>query len=186
MLDVVEENVQRAYAIADDLIDLRGADTAARELVDIGALLARAVRAMEPSARARGLTLTLTDDLHGTRVVGNAVQLDRVLANLLSNAVKFTPEGGAITVAAGVDDDRVRIEVTDTGTGISPGEQQRIFERYYRSDAARAGRVPGSGLGLAIVRELTAQHGGTVDVRSRRGQGATFRLTLPVATAAAA
>ncbi|SHG02217.1 Signal transduction histidine kinase [Jatrophihabitans endophyticus] len=185
MLDVVEENVQRAYAIADDLIELRGADSHAREAVLVEDVLARAVRSIGPSARRRGLTLAVDARLDGARVTGNAVQLDRVLTNLLSNAVKFTPEGGSVTVHGRAEGGSVVVEVTDTGAGIPAREQHRIFERYYRADAARAGRVPGSGLGLAIVRELVAQHGGAVDVRSRPGQGATFTLTLPALAVAA-
>ncbi len=185
MLDVVEENVQRAYAIADDLVDLRGADRAVREPVLLGDVVDGAVRAVETSARSRRLTLTVESTLGDARVTGNAVQLDRVLVNLLSNAVKFTPEDGTIAVRAAIENGSAVIAVTDTGAGIPLGEQQRIFERYYRADAARAGRVPGSGLGLAIVRELVALHGGTVDVRSKPGHGATFTLRLPALAAVA-
>lgn len=186
MLDVVEENVRRAYAIADDLVELRTADTGRREPVRMADVVAAAVRATEPTAHERGLRLRLESGLGDAQVRGSAVQLERVLGNLLSNAVKFTPEGGAITVRASADAGHVVVGVTDTGAGIATGEQHRIFDRFYRADAARAGRVPGSGLGLAIVRELTAEHGGTVDVRSRPGQGATFTLTLPRLAVAAA
>ncbi|GAB2485356.1 sensor histidine kinase [Jatrophihabitans fulvus] len=186
MLDVVEENVRRAYAIADDLVELRAADTGRHEPVRIADVVAATVRATAPTARERGLRLGLESDLGDAQVLGNAVQLERVLGNLLSNAVKFTPGGGSITVRAHADDGRITIGVSDTGAGIAPGEQGRIFDRYYRADAARAGRVPGSGLGLAIVRELTAEHGGTVEVRSKPGKGATFTLTLPRLAVAAA
>lgn len=185
MLDVVEENVQRAYAIADDLIDLRAADTTSREPVLLGDVVARAVRAVEAGARQRKLTLDVDSTLGDVRITGNAVQLDRVLVNLLSNAVTFTPEGGTITVHGGIENGSAVVAVTDTGKGIPLREQERIFERYYRADAARAERVPGSGLGLSIVREFVAQHGGSVDVRSRPGQGATFTLRLPALAAAA-
>lgn len=186
MLDVVEENVRRAYAIADDLVELRAAGAGRHEPVRIADVVAAAVRAIAPTARERGQTLQLESGLDDAQVRGNAVQLERVLVNLLSNAVKFTPEGGAITVRATAEDGRVVVGVSDTGAGIATAEQHRIFDRYYRADAARAGRVPGSGLGLAIVRELTAEHGGTVDVRSRPGEGATFTLTLPRLAVAAA
>lgn len=185
MLDVVEENVQRAYALADDLVELRGADTSSHEPVRLADVVDRAVRALGPIAAGRGLALQVESTLGEVRVIGNAVALDRVLVNLLSNAVKFTPADGTITLRAGVEQGSAVVTVTDTGSGIPAADQQRIFERYYRADNARADRVPGSGLGLAIVRELVAQHGGTVQVSSRPGHGATFTLRLPALAAVA-
>lgn len=185
MLDVVEENVQRAYALADDLVELRGADTSSHEPVRLADVVDRAVRALGPIAAGRGLALQVESTLGEVRVIGNAVALDRVLVNLLSNAVKFTPADGTITLRAGVEQGSAVVTVTDTGSGIPAADQQRIFERYYRADNARADRVPGSGLGLAIVRELVAQHGGTVQVSSRLGHGATFTLRLPALAAVA-
>ena len=186
MLDVIEQNVQRAYRITEDLLPLgrveHDAATAERDVVDIGALVERTVSSIAPNAEARRQHLTLLGELGDARVVGFPGQLDRMLGNLLTNAVKFTPEGGTITVRAFLSHGDVVIAVTDTGMGIPEDEQERIFERFYRADQSRRSRLPGTGLGLAIVREIVAVHGGTIGVRSTPGNGATFTVTLPALT----
>jgi signal transduction histidine kinase len=106
--------------------------------------------------------------------------LRTVLRNLLSNAVKFTPAHGTIRIeAAGIEDD-VRIDVADTGIGISPDDQARIFERFHRASAPD---VPGPGLGLAIAREYVLLHGGDLTVESTPGIGSRFSVWLPGAGA---
>ena len=103
-----------------------------------------------------------------------------MLWNLLSNAVKFTPDGGRISVSAAQIDDRIRIEVTDTGIGIEPAFLPHVFDRFRQADSATTRRYGGLGLGLAIVHDLVRLHGGDVEVRSAGvGQGATFVVTLP-------
>jgi signal transduction histidine kinase len=103
-----------------------------------------------------------------------------VLRNLLSNAVKFTPAHGTIRIeAAGLEDD-VRIDVADTGIGISPADQAQIFERFHRASAPD---VPGTGLGLAIAREYVLLHGGDLTVESTPGTGSRFSVWLPGAGA---
>jgi two-component system sensor histidine kinase BaeS len=156
-----------------------------RTEVLIGDLVEQVVRAVEPSARARHLDLRTDVQLDAVRVAGHPGQLDRALSNLLTNAVKFTPEGGTITVRGRMERNAVVLEVSDTGLGIAPEEQEKIFERFYRSDNARRRRISGTGLGLAIAREIAAMHGGTITVASAPGEGATFRLTLPALAAVA-
>lgn len=109
---------------------------------------------------------------HGP-VHGDPDALERAVANLVDNAVKWSPPGGriGITVDAGV------VEVADTGPGIPDGDRAFVFDRFYRSPAARS--YPGSGLGLAIVRQVAGAHGGTAEALPREG-GALLRLTLPV------
>jgi signal transduction histidine kinase len=189
MVDVIEENLRRTYAITDDLLALSRVDREAAEHprteVLIGDLVEQVVRAVEPSARARHLDLRTDVQLDAVRVAGHPGQLDRALSNLLTNAVKFTPEGGTITVRGRMERNAVVLEVSDTGLGIAPEEQEKIFERFYRSDNARRRRISGTGLGLAIAREIAAMHGGTITVASAPGEGATFRLTLPALAAVA-
>jgi PAS domain S-box-containing protein len=112
-------------------------------------------------------------------------KLRQVVANLVDNAVKFSPAGGAVTVAARRQDDRVEVSVADEGIGIPEAEQERIFRKFYRADAAalRAG-VGGTGLGLFIVRGLVTAMGGRISVASREGEGARFTFELPVASSA--
>jgi signal transduction histidine kinase len=110
-------------------------------------------------------------------------RLRQVVFNLLANAVRFTPEGGTVTATASREDGEVRIAVRDTGPGIAPEDQERIFETF-RQVGDRAG-TEGSGLGLPLSRALIELHGGRLWVESRPGDGSTFVLALPAAPVAA-
>jgi two-component system OmpR family sensor kinase len=131
-------------------------------------------------------------------VIGDEGGLRQVVTNLVANAVRHTPEGTAVEVAVGVEPSPQRgaqdgrpvaegqasavLEVRDHGPGLPPDEAGTVFERFYRVDSSRRrGNGGGSGLGLSIVAAVTAAHGGTVDVRTTPGGGATFRVTLPLA-----
>ena len=106
-------------------------------------------------------------------------QLASALGNLVDNAVKYSEVGGKVTIAAFPDNDGVTFVVTDSGIGIPTHDLDRIFERFYRVDRARARGTGGTGLGLSIVRHVTSNHGGAVTVESREGEGSTFRLHIP-------
>jgi len=117
---------------------------------------------------------------------GDATRLQQLAANLVSNAVKFTPRGGRVSVETGVEGGDAFLRVTDTGPGIAPEHQKHLFERFYRVENGSRGRngaPPGAGLGLAIVAWIVRAHGGTIEVRSREGAGATFFVRLPAAPA---
>ena len=106
-------------------------------------------------------------------------RLKQVLVNLVENAIKYSPHGGRVRVRIVDAPDRLRIDVQDDGLGIPPSEQTRIFEKFYRLDADMTRGVGGSGLGLYISREIVEQMGGVLSVRSQRGTGSTFTVTLP-------
>jgi signal transduction histidine kinase len=112
-------------------------------------------------------------------VLGDPDRLRQALWNLLENALRYTPEGGKIGVTLCVCTDEARIEVADTGPGVPPEHEARIFERFYRVDPSRSRATGGTGLGLAIVKHIIEAHGGRVTLRNQPGQGATFVLTLP-------
>jgi signal transduction histidine kinase len=112
----------------------------------------------------------------------DATRLRQAVANLIDNALKYTPEGGTIDVRAAADQGRAVIEVRDTGPGVPPAEQARIWERLYRGDASRSQH--GLGLGLSLVRAIVEAHGGTVGMRNVDRGGAVFTVTLPLATPA--
>jgi two-component system, NtrC family, sensor histidine kinase KinB len=114
-------------------------------------------------------------------VWGDSERVTQILTNLVSNAHKYTPEGGQITVVAAAAGDGIRLEVRDTGVGLSPEEQARLFTRFYRAQNRATQEAGGTGLGLAITRALVEAHGGRIAVQSSPGQGSTFRLTLPTA-----
>jgi signal transduction histidine kinase len=109
--------------------------------------------------------------------------LRRVLANLVENAIKYSRDGSRVELRVVDGADAVSIEVRDEGLGIPPSEQERIFEKFYRLDAAMTRGVGGSGLGLYIARELVEAMGGSLTLRSTPGTGSTFAVTLPRATA---
>ena len=109
----------------------------------------------------------------------NQRKLKQIMFNLLSNAAKFTPAGGTIKVSVEREGHEVIVSVADTGIGIPKEHQERIFERFYRVDAARSRELGGTGLGLSIAKHLTEAHGGHIEVESEVGRGSTFLVFLP-------
>jgi two-component system sensor histidine kinase BaeS len=129
--------------------------------------------------RSRALSIELTHDVAPVRVVGDPERLAQVIDNLLSNALRYTDSGGRVAVAVRADGDRAVVEVADSGIGIAPAEVDRVFDRFWRSPAARARATDGSGVGLALVADLVRVHDGRVAVASEPGRGTTFRVVLP-------
>jgi signal transduction histidine kinase len=107
-------------------------------------------------------------------------KLYQAFLNLVDNAVKYTPEGGLISITLHRDRDFAEVRVRDTGIGISPEHQKKIFNRFYRVDKARSRELGGAGLGLSIVQWTVDAHGGTIAVESEPGQGSTFIVRLPL------
>jgi signal transduction histidine kinase len=107
-------------------------------------------------------------------------RINEVLGNLLSNAFKFTPHGGSVTLTIGPSEGGVRMEVRDTGAGISAEQLPHIFEKFYQADNQGSARAAGSGLGLAIAKQIVDAHGGTISCESKPGIGTCFTITLPV------
>ena len=114
-------------------------------------------------------------------VRGDRERLRQVVSNLIDNAIKYSPAGERVDVSAtATGNGMVRVDVRDRGPGIAPEQQRLIFEKFGRADVAGSAK-PGSGLGLFIARSIAEAHGGSLEVESARGRGATFTLTLPVA-----
>ncbi len=149
-----------------------------REPADLGALIDDVVSAFASRATAAGITLTgTTSSLPELEI--DPVRIREVLENLVANVLRYTPPGGTIEIAAalGPSRDSVTITVSDTGSGIDPGDLPHIFERFAKS--ADSG---GSGLGLAIAKRLVEAHGGEIGAESRPGRGTTIRFILPIDT----
>ncbi|MEO8945312.1 MAG: ATP-binding protein, partial [Gemmatimonadaceae bacterium] len=108
-------------------------------------------------------------------------RMSEVVGNLLSNAFKFTPRGGRVELSAQLETDDIVIDVSDTGPGIPPEQLPRIFQKFYQADNQAKASAKGTGLGLAIAKEIVEAHGGTISAKNDASQGATFRITLPVA-----
>lgn len=170
--------------IVEDLQLLSLADAGrlpfARMRADVRELAAGAVAALAPQAAAAGVALALADGAPAYASCDPA-RIAQVFRNLLANALAHTPGGGSVRVMVALLDGSVLAEVRDSGEGIAPEHLEHVFDRFWRADAARTREQGGAGLGLAIVRELVKLHGGEVSVVSTPGEGATFRVRLPVA-----
>jgi two-component system OmpR family sensor kinase len=189
MIGRVEDEAARMGVLVEDLLLLARLDQQrplARKPVDLLAVAADAVHDIRVLAPDRDVQLHVRS---GTAfiVLGDDTRLRQVVGNLTGNALRHTPEGTSIEVAVAPgklgDQPAVALEVSDTGPGLAPEQAQRVFERFYRVDAARS--RGGTGLGLAIVAGLVRAHGGTVALETAPGQGATFRVVLPLAPEAA-
>jgi len=153
-----------------------------RERVPVGSLVDEAVRKIAPIYKSKDLQLLVKAVNDPIYVHADKEKIDLVLTNLLSNAMKFTPHGGAVTVAYGMEEETgmAFISVTDTGIGIAEKDQQIIFEMFMQVDGTSTRRYRGTGVGLTLVRGLVEMHGGKISVRSDSGKGSTFTFTLPV------
>lgn len=176
-------SVDRLALLLGDLSELSRIESGALRLdpvrLDLSSFVASLARDHQPRAQVAGVTLeAVVDAPTGATVVADPLRLSQVLDNLLSNAVKFSPAGGRVSLSVRLTDFGQFWEVADQGPGIPEAERGRIFERFYRAQAAKA--KPGTGLGLAIVKHLCRLMGGEVTVEGRAGQGAVFRVMLPL------
>ncbi|WP_431803298.1 sensor histidine kinase [Microbacterium sp. bgisy203] len=159
---------------ADDLTELRD--------VSVDEVVAAAIESQAIPADAAGIAVSRGGD-RGAYVRGDVQVLTEAIANLVANAVAYSSRGSQVGVGVRRHDGVVEIAVTDRGIGIPEGEQQRVFERFYRADQARSRRTGGTGLGLSIVKYAVQRHGGEVDLWSRPGRGSTFTVRLPAIAA---
>src|SRR4029077_11137869 len=152
----------------------------------LGAMVEELVELLSPRAQAKGLELaSWIDERVPETVEGDAARLRQVLLNLAGNAVKFTETGGvAVTVEPGAAQHAISFAVRDTGIGIAPAAQARVFEEFEQADDGRARKFGGTGLGLAISRRIVERMGGSLTVESASGQGSTFRFTVALPRAA--
>jgi PAS domain S-box-containing protein len=182
-LGVIHRNAQRELRLVGDLLLLvriqEGSFRVEFDTVDLKRVVEQSVEAARLTAAKRGIELEATTD-SAPVCAGDAHRLGQVVDNLLSNAIKFAPKGGDVGVSLGAQNGIAAIEVSDSGEGIPEEEQQRLFERLYRSPSASAARIPGVGLGLTIVKAIVDAHAGRVTVRSATGAGTTFRVELPL------
>jgi PAS domain S-box-containing protein len=182
-LGVVERNAHRLLDLVSDLLLLAQIEAGKLVLdldpVDLGAVASESVEASRPLAEEREITLTLATDTVPT-LPADRGRVAQLLDNLVSNALKFTPPGGRVDVRVRSLRGTAVIEVRDTGVGIPSDEQDRLFERFFRSSIATAQAIPGTGLGLAITKAIVEAHGGRITVASEEGVGTSFKVALPV------
>ncbi|HEX9022677.1 MAG TPA: ATP-binding protein, partial [Geobacteraceae bacterium] len=181
-LEKIHRHAERLSSLIDDLLALSELESGEKPPVmapvTVEGPLAHVCTLLEEKARQKNIAIVRAGATDVPPVLADRGRLEQVLVNLLDNAIKYTPENGTITVSAAEAEGMVKIAVTDTGIGIPPSEQSRIFERFYRVDTARSREQGGTGLGLAIVRHIIQQHGGEVAVESAPGKGSTFTVTL--------
>lgn len=150
------------------------------EPVAVGDIIDEAFARNQLAAENAGITLIKGKD-RGVQVMGDKALLTTALTNLVSNAINYSPNAMPVSVSQKIGKDgTVLIRVTDRGIGISPENQKRVFERFFRVDKARSRSTGGTGLGLAIVKHVVANHGGTISLWSRLGTGSTFTIELPI------
>ncbi len=182
----IEDEARRMGLLVEDLLLLARMDEE-RPLqpapVELRVLAMEAVQGTQVTAPDRRIDLIIAPDSGALVVQGDDGRLRQVINNLMANAVTHTPAGTPVELKLGRDGDQAVIEVVDHGLGLDAEQTERVFERFYRADSARTRRADGhvsTGLGLAIVAALVAAHDGTVEVDSRPGEGATFRVRLPL------
>ena len=162
-----------------NLSRLQAADELTEErTVAIDEVVASAVDAHAIQADSAGVAV-VRGGVRGLFVRGDLQVLSEAVGNLVSNAIAYSPQGSSVGVGVKLVDGVVEIAVTDRGIGIPEGDQDRVFERFYRADQARSRRTGGTGLGLSIVKHAVQRHGGEVRLWSRPGRGSTFTIRLP-------
>jgi signal transduction histidine kinase len=170
-------------SLINEILDLSKVEAGRMELevatFDLPLAIDNARTFVRERATKHGINLDVTIDERLGDFVGDERKIKQVLLNLLSNAVKFTPEGGRIGINARQADGSVEISVSDTGIGISPEDQTKIFEEFRQVGGDNAKKIEGTGLGLTLAKKFVELHGGKIWVTSEVGKGSTFTFTLP-------
>jgi heavy metal sensor kinase len=183
----VQEEVERMSVMVNQLLLLARAEAGEEpvnlEPTSLSLIAQTVVDGMRPLADDKGVALTLRAN-PAVWVQGDAARLRQLLLNLIDNALNHTPMGGRIEVTVGRNREGAFVAVEDTGEGIAPEDLPHIFQRFYRSDRARRRGTGNSGLGLAIVRWIVEAHGGQISVSSTPGEGASFVVSLRLASPA--
>jgi len=182
-LAIVYRSSERLQRLVGDLLFVARLDANGLQLhfddVSVSEVVRDCVEAT--SALARSREIDLEAELGDVPPVwGDRERLVQLVSNLLSNAIKFTPAGGTVSARTFADGEDAVIEVADTGIGIPKAEQDRLFQRFFRSSTATEQAIPGTGLGLVISKAIAEAHGGTIDVRSDTGEGTCFTARLPL------
>ncbi len=184
LLGAAREDADRLYSILEELLDISRLESVKRAAEQYPAvasemLMLAAVDPFRRAAQDNGVLLTVDIPDHIPNVRADSMEVDHVFANLLANALKYTPEGGAVSVSARDEQDHVWFSVSDSGIGIPPEYQDKVFEQFFRVP----GQAPttGAGLGLAIAKKIVEAHRGIIRVRGREEGGSVFEFTLPKA-----
>ena len=182
-LERILEGIDQMSALIGDLLNLRRIEAGVgirQEPCRLGLILVEAVDTMRARATSKGVTLRLEPTEGAPTVVGDRTLLRQAVSNLVDNAIKYTPAPGQVSVGLGTTPHEAIIHITDTGIGIAPEDQVRLFEKFYRIKRRETGNIQGTGLGLALVKSIIERHGGRVWAESVANQGSTFYIALPL------
>jgi PAS domain S-box-containing protein len=183
ILDILSSG-RHLLSLINDILDISKVEAGRMELelstFEISVLLEQAMALVRERAKRSGVQLTMEIDPRCAEFTADERKVKQVLLNLLSNAVKFTPRGGQVSMKASLIDNAMNISVTDTGVGIAPEDQQRVFEEFYQASGDYSRKREGTGLGLALAKRYVDLHGGHIWVQSEVGHGSTFIFSLPV------
>ncbi len=178
LLESISEEALRLSRLVGNLLDMTRLESGMelrRDLYPLEEIVGAALQRLEPQLAGRDVTASVPEDLPLVNV--DDVLLGQVLVNLLENAAKYSPAGSAIEITASATPAAVQMEVRDRGPGFAPGEEKRLFEKFYRG---KSEGVRGAGLGLAICRAIVTAHRGSIEALHREGGGAIFRIRLPL------
>jgi signal transduction histidine kinase len=151
----------------------------------VESLVAACVERARPLAERKQIRVSVEPLGPELELVGDRELMEYAVYNLITNAIKYSPQRTEVTVSGGRREERVRLSVRDQGIGMDQKEVRKIFQKFYRTKRAEESGEVGTGIGLSIVEQIVAQHGGTIEVESRPGEGSCFTLVLPVSTHAA-
>jgi signal transduction histidine kinase len=191
-LNIISANVDRMDRLVADLLDVSRIEAGRLRLephqVDLHEVIETVIESVKAEVEARQLTLEVEAPPILPPIWGDRGRIIQILTNLVSNAYKYTPDGGQIHIAinghtGSTSPDQLTVSVRDTGVGISPEDQKKLFTKFFRADDPRVRDVPGTGLGLSITKSLVEIHGGEIWFRSVPDRGTTFTFTLPIAPA---
>jgi signal transduction histidine kinase len=186
MVAMMERNAQSLIELVNDLLDASKLEAGSLRLdttsFELRPLAVELVETMEPLAREKVIEFRVDIPEGVPRVEADRAKLRRILVNLLSNAVKFTGRGGAITISARPEGERVRLAVSDSGVGIAPEDISRLFDKYEQARNRATSGEKGTGLGLYITKQLVDLHDSEIKVQSELGKGSTFSFTVATAS----
>jgi len=185
-LRTVKDQTTVLQRMIDDLLEFSRMEAGRVKLhvdeVSLRGLAQTVASKLTPLAAEAGLQLVVQMDEDLPEIGGDRVRLEQVVTNLAENAIKLTPAGGKVRISAAQLGDRVRLTVSDTGIGVPPEEQERIFDRFYQVDGSERRAYRGAGLGLSICKHIVERHGGRIWVESDGvpGRGSCFHVELPI------
>jgi signal transduction histidine kinase len=178
-LEVVQRNSERLLALVSDLsASASAALNVHPKRTDLASLVETSIGSAQAQAELAHIHLT-ADVPSPLWAYADPLRIGQALDNLVSNAIKYSPDGGSVRINASSTNEWVQLSVSDTGMGIGSEDTDRVFKRFFRTDAARDAAITGAGLGLSITKMIVERHGGDISCESRPGEGSTFTLTLP-------